>query len=358
MDIKSFLNYLQRSPVILRGNEIPLIFLEDDAHVIRDPQLLLELIDSPDLMDESQIVVMGDVKNNPWSFPVVEVSEDVFNENLNYTLCKNYKKVGDRLFSQKNVVDRILTNLNFDVIIVIIVDGLSYVDVRNIPDVQPCFVNGSTLTKIGLQNIINSPPISYRLYNEGFKNRIGFSYWDRDEELTNLAFKGFAHSQMNKVREFNEIENKLYKLEINGTYIQIVVEGCDQVCHRNRGRPLVKALVTRLFDDYIDRLSKIIKAKNLTGVIYLVADHGIWWRETINGESSYKIIEHPQATSKRYILGNVVGEHLVNLFCYGSYYSLLEYPYVYGDYATNEWGTHGGISIYESFVPFYIKEVL
>lgn len=358
MDIKTFLNILQQTPVILKGNEVPIIYLDDNTKIMRNLELFNEMIDNPEPIEEKPVVILDKINKNPWKFPVIEISEDVFNENLNFLICEKYNSIEKKIFSQKEIAKYITSNIDYDVIITIIVDGLSYLDASYIDGVRACFVNGPTLTKIGMRNIINDPPIALRLFDLGFKKRIGFSYWNRDEILTNIIFHSFTQSQMKKVREFKEILSKLESMTLENSYVQIVVEGCDQVCHRNRDRPLVKEIVNRLFNNWIVNLSRIIIKKNISAIIYLMADHGIWWNQNTSDKKNYKIISHPQATSKRYISGNVIGEHFITISCYGNNYSVLKYPYIFNDYAINEWGTHGGISIYESFVPFYVKKVV
>ena len=106
----------------------------------------------------------------------------------------------------KRYTNRILINTRVDTIVLILVDGLSFDDCKNQPFVTPCLVNGATITPVGFRNIIGKPPIEYNLFKRGFKSRIGFSYWDRSNELTNLIFTGFdPDAQLYKVEEFDQI---------------------------------------------------------------------------------------------------------------------------------------------------------
>ncbi|MCK4444004.1 MAG: PglZ domain-containing protein [Thermoplasmata archaeon] len=360
MRVESFLELLRRTPVVLKGNELPLLYVDRNTRIIRDIEELNQQIDSPNPINDAEIVIVDDDKGNPWSFPVAEVSEDLMKEDLNSILNKDYDILQERMFSQTDIADRILSDLDYDVIVLILVDGLSYYDCRIVTEAQPCLVNGPTLTRVGMRNIINDPPIVSRLFDSGIRERRGFSHWNRNETLTNQVFEGFTSSQMHKIREFKDIMMRLEKELVKDTYIQIVLEGCDQISHKNRDRPLVSSRIEQLVEEYIVALSNTIKSKNLSAVIHMTSDHGIWWKPELYDEDLQvpQLVHVPHARSRRYVKGYVDGEHILHFSSYGMTYSVLKYPFIFSPYKSNEWGTHGGVSIYESIVPFCTAKVM
>jgi hypothetical protein len=356
MKIEELKNLLKRTPVILQSDPIALAYLEN-TRVVKDLHYFVGELDSPVPTKSEGIIILDDNPRYSDRFPVVEVTEDLFKPRLNELLFNKYNFLSNNLFTQKNIADLVISDANNkDVIVLFLIDGLSYYDCRDIESVKPCFVNGATITETGFQNIIGDPTLAHRLFEEGFKSRLGFSYWNRNNELTNLLFKGFAGDQMYQVSEYASILETLEQKSLEKTFIQIVVEGCDEVAHKSRDRPPIKQFIKRIFKEHIPRLTDILHDKGLKGVIHLVADHGIWWK-TSNNKEKCIILSDPRTSSKRFLNGHIIRNDVLQVECYGKRYSLLKYPYLFNDYAVNEWGTHGGISFYECFVPYYKKEI-
>ena len=156
----------------------------------------------------------------------------------------------------------------------------------------------------------------------------------------------------NLIKYLSELEkHKLYK-----TYVQIIISGLDQFAHEFRDRPPIRAWVERLFSYYIPSITEILRNKRLTGQIYMVSDHGILWKPN-RRDKKYIVVPEIQATRKRLLSGHKIRNNVIHVTCFGDDYSLLKYPYIYKDFRSNEWGTHGGISYFKSIVPFYKLEV-
>jgi len=224
--------------------------------------------------------------------------------------------------------------------------------------VQSCFVPGPTITTVGFQNIINNPPIARRLFNKGFKKRLGFSYWDRSNSLTDKLFRGFDPSlQMFKVDEFKDVLITLNKISKEQTFVQIVINGLDNLCHRHRGRPPVAAIARFLYDDILLAIAEKLKGLGATALIYAVSDHGILWKPEVSDEDEFVVIKDERTHSRRYAKGTLIHAHSRNFTSHGSNYTSLAYPYLFSPLNSLEWGIHGGISYQESVVPFVKLEV-
>lgn len=357
VDIEGLNAKLNKIPVMVKCEPLSLAFL-DDLEIICDLKDFINKIDSLQNLDCHRIAILDYLSSEYNRFPVVELSHDPYNEDLSEILFNKYNTLSKFIFSQKQISKIITSDTNVDVIFLILVDGLSYEDCKTKKNVQPCLVNGATLTNVGFQNIIGKPPIAYKLFKKNFKNRLGFSYWSRENELTNILFKTFDPDiEMNQVDEFDNILLILEKKSLIKTYVQILLSGLDEICHKNWGRPPINAIVSQLFDEYIPNLSELILSKNLIGLIYLVSDHGILWKPNKKDTEKHILLVDKRAQSKRFLHGHLIHDKVKHVSCYGKNYSLLKYPYIFKKYRKNEWGTHGGISYFESIVPFLRMEV-
>jgi hypothetical protein len=180
-------NMLNLAPVIVKCNPISLFYL-DDLSIIKNVEDLITILDLPNENECKRYAILDYLQSKYHRFPFVELGHDPFQIDLNDILFDKYQEIQKVFFSQKDIAKLISNNTNYDVIILILIDGLSYEDCKDFKNISPCFVNGATLTEVGFKNIINNPPIAYRLHNKHFYNRLGFSYWDRDNPLSNDLF--------------------------------------------------------------------------------------------------------------------------------------------------------------------------
>ena len=356
MFLNEFKQVLEKTPVILLSDPLSLAFI-DDVCIIKNQREYFLRMDSLEKQESNKTVVIDAEGSYFDRIPRVYLNHDPYIPDLSNFLFTKYNQIMSWSFTQKDIQNRILSDTKVDTIILILVDGLSFDDCKNRPFVTPCLVNGATITPVGFRNIIGKPPIEYHLFKRGFKSRIGFSYWDRSNELTNLIFTGFdPGAQMHRVEEFDQILSTLSGYKLNKTYVQIILSGLDQFAHEFRDRPPVNEWVERLFSHYIESIKEILQAKGLIGHIYVVSDHGILWKPK-RLEKKVIVIPEIQATRKRFMNGHKIRNNVIHVSCFGEDYSLLKYPYIYNDFRSNEWGTHGGISYYESIVPFLKLEV-
>lgn len=357
IDLEELDTKLNRIPVIVKCEPLSLSFL-NDLKIISDLKNFIYKMDSLKDLNSKRVVILDYLSSEFNRFPIFKLSHNPYNADLSELLFSKYNILSKSIFSQKQISKIITSDTAVDVIFLILVDGLSYDDCKNKKNVKPCLVNGTTLTYVGFQNIIGNPPIAYKLFKKNFKNRLGFSYWNRGNELTDILFKTFdSDIGMYQTDEFDNILLILEKKSLIKTFVQVVMPGLDGVCHRNLGRPPINAIVSQLFDEYIPKLSELILNKNLMGLIYLVSDHGIWWKSKKRDTNRYILLFDRRAQSKRFLSGHLIHDKVRHVTCYGKNYSLLKYPYIFKKYRRNEWGTHGGISYFESIVPFLKVEV-
>jgi hypothetical protein len=90
----------------------------------------------------------------------------------------------------------------------------------------------------------------------------------------------------------------------------------------------------------------------------LTADHGILWREQIEGRIEIVGDIYSQEThSPRYVKGHLLRPYGRQVTCDKQRYTLLGVPYLTRSLRSNEWGVHGGISAWESLVPMHIVQI-
>lgn len=357
LNLKELDYKLNQIPFIVKCNPFSLAFLENIEIISNIKEFIYE-IDSLKKTNCNRYAIIDYLQSEYTRFPLAELLDDPFQPNASEILFNKYTQLQNLIFNQKQISKYITSNTKYDVIFLILVDGLSYENCKVRENVYPCFVNGATITEVGFKNIIGKPPIAYRLYKKYFRNRFGFSYWNRENNISNTIFEMFdKNTQMFQVSEFDEIVTILKKNRLNKTFVQILISGLDEMCHRNWDRPPIEAIVNRIFENYIPSLKEIILSKNLSAMLYLISDHGIWWKPKINSQEKYIVLNDKRGQSKRFFSGHLIHDKVKHVTCYNKNYSLLKYPYILRSFKKNEWGCHGGISYYESIVPFLKMEV-
>jgi len=163
---------------------------------------------------------------------------------------------------------------------------------------------------------------------------------------------------MVKVNEFNEVLLALERLPPEQTYVQILTNGLDAICHHHRGRPPVAAIARYLYEDVLLALAERLQKVGATALVYATADHGILWRPEPKTGEALIVIRDERTDSRRYAKGALLTPDSKQFSCYGVNYTVLAYPYVFNPLTGLEWGVHGGISFQESVVPFVKLEVI
>jgi hypothetical protein len=351
---------LDWTPVVYEGE--PLLLAElNDLTVERDVWQYVRRADDLAPMSVERTILLGPVTSYFDRWPVVRVNEGAPADvpRFNRSLFQNYDQVQCFVFGQSDIAAYVEEDLEVDVIVLLLIDGLSYTEWMDYPNVRSCLVEGPTITSVGFRNVVGEPPVARRLFEKGFHRRMGFSHWDRSNKLTDVFFHGFdPATQMFAVDEFREVLLALDRLPAEQTYVQILTNGLDSVSHRHRGRPPVEAIARYLYGDVLLALVERLHEIGATALVYATADHGILWRPQPEMNEELTVIQDERARHHRYAEGAFAVPHSMHFSHYGKNYTVLAYPYLFKPLTALEWGTHGGISFQESVVPFVKMEVI
>jgi hypothetical protein len=343
-------------PAGFSGNPLNLLFLED-AVPIQSPRDYLRQLDAPPLVDERRQYVLGGYPS--WPFPVLSLRERPDPWLVSRRLFERFDEAAQILPTQRDtgrIIESKVRQCRPDIVVVIIVDGLSYYDLPGDTDAEPCLVDGVSITEFGYRQVVGSPEISRRLFAMDYKRQIGYTYFSPDPEtLASDILSQFSSSQIVKVRAFDEILEHLGEEHLGKGYVQISMPGLDQLCHAHRDRPPREHYLRetmRRFERLVDCLAK--QKRRLLAI--MTADHGILWREAI--EDKVEIVgdilpedsRHP-----RYLEGHFLRDYGRCRTGFGKNYTLLRAPCLTRNLRGNEWGVHGGISAWESVVPLMIR---
>jgi hypothetical protein len=229
---------------------------------------------------------------------------------------------------------------------------------------EPCFIDGPTITfsrapaghinpEVGFPAVIGTPPLARRLIDIGLPHSRGFSYWERvQNDVSERLFQGVP---LEKVNELADSFDKIKKLDLNGLYIQMVREGLDGLAHSRRevSQPEIKATVNAIHQDF-RYLIELLAEKKVHGAIYLIADHGLLWKN----RHQWQVIENSGSSHPRYTTSQPgASEFTVEFSTEQQKFYLWQYPYLGKQIRANDSGVHGGLSYWESVVPFIRVEV-
>ena len=336
-------------PLIIKQNRESLICLNSQLTILDGNSFIDSLDNRFSYSKHENVAIISGFSKCKKRFPTINIREPFWLLDVNKILPDKFD-LAKKLFLKQSDVKNTIVNKskNDDFIILIIVDGLSYIDCLNWRNVRPCLVDTVSTTEFGFKNIVGTTEsIPFLLFKNKFKKFIGFSYWDRDNELTDVIFRN-CHNLL-KVQRFSDIIDSFHSLNVNDTYIQIVLNGLDSIAHRNRDEPLIEAIVDRIYS-CVNDLANLLINKNIKGSIYLVSDHGILWKH--KSELIPIPSESPKHTYLRYYSTKL---NSPRGFCFhnsGKNVTSLIYPFITRKMRSNEWGVHGGVSLEESIVPF------
>ncbi|MGC8660321.1 MAG: hypothetical protein ACP5U1_14750 [Desulfomonilaceae bacterium] len=345
-------------PAAFRGNRLNLLFL-DDAQPIFSSQKFLKEVDSMELQEDRREYLIGD--KDGWPFPTISIESRPDPWTITEALFNNFE-IAEKVLPTQRDIGKILTEhvskKKPDVIILNIVDGLSYYDLPDDMDAIPCLVRGVTTTDFGFRDVIGKPAISQRLFSLGYKNQLAFTFFDTDAKpLSNELHSAFGNSQLNRINSIEECIDMIRDNPFWRGYIQIVAPGLDKLAHYHPDRPMIKETLAGIFE----RLQKVVDSVSSKGrrvAAYLTSDHGILWRDyakektKVVGDLFSEDMVHP-----RYINGSLPRSYARTVRLERFSYTLLKAPYMTRDWKHSEWGVHGGISAWESIVPIIIKEI-
>jgi len=354
-----------------RAHEQPVIVpLPKLAHLYLDEFSIYSSVDKfqedfydPDHIFEYDVIIDAD-EHHP-NFDRLSCEEQTvkpqLNSVVNWASHTDHKQLADDLLVQSGLKEYILDSVSAeDLVILIIVDGLSFESVRGTEmDATPVFVDGISTTELGYRRVIYgdsgkyySPTSVYAdlLTQKRFYNDLAFTYWERDKNDLSTDLHS-SMSSVTRISSFSEVVNALrseHPLE-EKTYVQITRMGLDQDSHNRKEEPPRSAVVQDIRSD-LQELQKAASKLSERFRIFLTADHGILWRDQLPSKLSIVCDEHhPHA---RFVEGGMtIEEGRTILDADGNKITGLGYPYLTRELKNTEWGVHGGFSYYESIVP-------
>jgi hypothetical protein len=363
MQLDDLLNLLDQTPVITDIHPVSLCYLPDASRVtiLNSAAEAVWLLDDPEPTLPRRLLITASDPQYSGRFPRVCCEHDPFTPTLNDVLFDHYDEIASRMLRQSQVTKRIVANADkCDLIILFLVDGLSYQDVRSWTgpvgqtlNVEPCLVDTPTVTRVAFPNLIGTPTLAMELFDAGYQHRLGFTYWTReDNQLTDQLFHTIT--EVNKIGHFPQIleilRQYLSTAGENRVYIQLVRTGLDGYAHAQKRKPPVTTIVAEIYQEF-EQLAQLCKEFGRRVCIYLTADHGILWRDEFEPEV---IGSAPAKSSSRwchwrdlYHQRDKGRQFLVN----GEEYYCLGFPKLRRPLRIDEQGVHGGISFQESIVP-------
>lgn len=356
MDLLALDRMLNQTPVVATNlHPVSLIFLRAPVRLFQSLEELTQAVDSPFPTPLERVLTFDTDPRYSVRFPTVSVEHNPFTSELNRVLLANRDLVAAAMLTQAQVSERIVREAHkLETVVLVLLDGLSYVDCHEWPGVEPCLATSPTITRVGFPSIIGHPPLAARLFNAGFSRRVGFTYWDRrDEPLTNRLFKTIADTRRldaGKPNAFEQILDWMSVHELRHSYIQIVRTALDDFAEGHRTNIPRQAILDMIRRD-LESLFGILQLKGRPAALFAVADHGILWKEDNHN------IERISISGARYVAGiEGPGRGCRADFEDRSYW-VLDYPQMGRAWRANEQGIHGGISYEESIVPFIHWEV-
>jgi hypothetical protein len=370
MSLEELCGLLKLAPVMTKINPVSISFLQDDIVVIQNPEEAAWLLDEMATTKISEILITE--INNKYSnrFIQFRCNHDPFTNQLNEVLFKHFDYISSSMLTQSNVHAQIMLDATeSDVIILFLIDGLSFDNVRSWKptygsvSIEPCLVDGPSMTWYGFTNIVRKPSIALKLIEKGYFRRFGFSYWERAENtLTDKIFS--AISEVEKVEDFYNIlsfcESQILHIDNEKLFIQVLRSGLDGYAHSQKRLAPITAVVSDILNEFEEIIAICNTAFELYGIkssLYLISDHGILWRTDFLPEV---IGNAPSGSSARYcdfhnlhFQSQVGREFIVD----GKNYYCLGYPQLRRKLKIDEQGVHGGISYQESIVPFITVKV-
>lgn len=358
---------LALAPVMGHFHPLLPLCLPADVAVVSDARRVALAMDSREAMSETQILIMRHDSTYADRFLTMSLSAPPPVELINEGLVAN-PQAARRLLTNHGIGDRVVSDVEINgyrCVALLLVDGLSYEDVRHWPEMpEPVFVDGPSITfsnptggavlpDVGFPAITGSIPLGLRLQRAGLTRSRGYTYWDRAQnDVADLIFKGIHQDRVSSIAEALD---RLAGQNLDGMYVQMVRIGTDSLAHGRRevSEAEVAATVQAVRKD-LQALVGLLKEGGIRGAVYLTSDHGILWKN----QHTLKKLEGYATTHPRYTVEGL-GRDLVTVrFTRGNLdFHLFKYPYIGSAIRANDGGAHGGLSYWESIVPFIRIEV-
>jgi len=364
----ALLQALRLGPVMTDISPLEMLCLPPEVEIVTDVEELVEQLDALERHAERLALIPHVYGRYKHRFKVVSSLTSYTPSDVDQMLPLRLADARRLLLTHRGVADRIVSDASqhrYRVVALLLVDGLSYEDVKSWSEVpEACFVDGPSITyslvddrivpDVGFPGIIGVPPLARRLVDVGIPHSTGFSYWRR--ERNDVSALLFAGAPLTRVGGIDTALKLLAQQPLQGTYVQLMREGLDGLAHSRREvtRREIEATVSAIYDDY-RQLIQIIASTGLPGAAYLTSDHGILWKAQHPGLQRVKELSsvHPRYNRE----GETAQEYGTEFPMCGQTYTLYRYPYLGAAVRANDSGIHGGLSYWESLVPFVRVEV-
>lgn len=348
---------LDAFPVAFRGNPLHLLSLED-AHPIRSADTYLRTLDGLALCEERREYLLPGA--GEWPFPSLTVQGRPDPAVLSQTLFEHLDLAGGLLLTQRSLgayLCQEARKTDADIVALMVVDGLSYYDLPDDGSAIPCLVQGATITESGYRDVIGRPSVSQRLFALGYRRQLGLTYFDPEENaLAADLYAVFGASQVVRISTIEEGLGYLRAERIDRGYVQLTAPGLDGLCHHHRDQPPREQYLSAV----MKRFSALVDALSGSGrsvLACLTADHGILWREHLDGCSELAGDLLPEySRHPRHIEVGLLRAYGRQESCGGRAHTLLRMPFLTRPLKRTEWGVHGGISAWESLVPVVVHQ--
>lgn len=365
--IESLQKALETAPVMGEVHPLWPLCLPHDVEIVTKAQVVVERLDALEQHSEKPILITEYDPRFTGRFLTKQMPNCPSATAINDALPKRLKQAR-HLLTHKQIAQRIYNDAvthRYETVALMLVDGLSYEDVKHWPErATPCFIDGPSITfttdtheqilnDVGFPAIIGSPPLARRLVDVGLAHSRGYSYWDReDNDVSDFLFAGMP---LAKVESITEAIDTLKKQKLKGLYLQLVREGTDGLAHSRRELTdgEVTATVSAIHQDF-QLLVQLIAEREVRGAVYLTSDHGVLWKH----QHDFVRLAEERATSPRYTRKQPFhSQYTTSSETQAGEYYLYHYPYIGRKIRTNDSGVHGGLSYWESIVPFVHVEV-
>ncbi|MBN1877091.1 MAG: hypothetical protein JXA33_22905 [Anaerolineae bacterium] len=362
------LKMLQRGPVMAEIDSLGFLCLPPEVTIMPDADTLVERLDALERHSEQPMLIPHIDTRYRHRFQVMNEALTYTPADVNQMLPLRLADARRLLLTHRHVSEHIIRDTvqrGYRVVALLLIDGLSYEDVKFWPEVPaPCLIDGPSITynfnndhivpDVGFPGIIGTPPLARRLVDVGIPHSMGFSYWQRERnEVSACLFEGIP---LTRVAGITKALETLAQQPLEGTYAQLMREGLDGLAHSRREVTVreVEATVNAIYDDY-RQLIQVIATTGLPGAVYLTADHGILWKAQ---HPALQRADPLRSDHPRYQYGGGLSlDYGLEFFMSGQTYTLYRYPYLGAAIRANDSGVHGGLSYWESLVPFVRVEV-
>lgn len=355
-ELRCFSRAIDAYPAAFQGNRLNLLFL-DDACPIYNPQEYLRFFDELELQEERREFLIED--REEWPFPTIRMESHPDPWEISLLLFKHFSNVTTVLPTQRNIGTLLLNQAiqdKVDLVILFIVDGLSFYDLPDTIHAEPCFVNGVTTTAFGYSEVIGKPTVSQRFFSAGYRDQMALTFFDETgNPVSAKLHNAFGTSQVHRINTIEEGLKLLEKANIQHGYIQIAAPGLDRLCHYHADRPPYEEYLKQIMHRFQTVFDALSQSKRKIRIC-LTADHGIMWREQVEERTEVVHDLLPEDRGHpRYIKGSLLRGYTQVIRSGEQTYSLLQAPYLTRNWKHGEWGMHGGISAWESIVPIIIR---